>query len=141
MTSRLVTAMPPEKVEVPELVRSIELAVNVVKVPAAAVVPPMMVLSMTPPLMVRASTTSASWIESAGTWMLSVTVRPPTEILVERMVGILEVPVVVTSRVPETVKEAVLISVEVRAGSVDVPAEVTVIFPEDWISPPVRVKP
>ena len=46
-------------------------AVKVVKVPAAAVVPPMMVLSMTPPLMVKVSTTSASWIESAGTWMLN----------------------------------------------------------------------
>ena len=62
-------------------------------------------------------------------------------ILVEEIVGMLEVPVVVTSRVPVTVSEVVLISVEVRAGRVEVPAEVMVSFPADWISPAEMVKP
>src|SRR3989344_3223363 len=52
-----------------------------------------------------------------------------------------EVPVVVTSRVPPRVREVVLISVAVRAGKVEVPAEVMVNLPADWISPPEIVKP
>ena len=56
-------------------------------------------------------------------------------------VGILEVPVVVTSSVPSRVKEVVLILVAVRFGKVEVPKLVIVSLPADWISPAVIVRP
>ena len=85
---------------------------RLVNVPAAGVVRPIVVLLIVPPVIVRASTTSASCIESFGTLISPVTLRPVTPILVERIAGI-----------------------------DDVAVDKILSLPDDRISPPVIVRP
>src|SRR3989344_7635994 len=127
VVSILVTAIPPERVEVEESVWTKVPAERVVKVPAAAVVPPMTELSIVPPSMLRASTISASWMELAGTMIFPVTSNPVVLILVERRAGTEEVPVDSTVKSPVTVRPNEERAVEIfRDGMVEVAAPVIV---------------
>src|SRR3989344_115483 len=133
--SILVTAIPPERVEVELSVWEKVPPIRVVKVPAAAVVPPMTELSIVPPSMVRASTISASWMELAGTMIFPDTSNPVVLILVERRAGMEEVPDEETVKSPSTVNPVVSILVaSIFPEKVEVPAP-TVIFWSKMASP------